>query len=191
MKMDFRSLRLSVNIIGTFLLCFLVTGVVRKISAAKHIQDAMTTGFLGSFTTFSALSMETVLLFENGQLVIARSVRWTKYCWWNCCWVVRVSCGPEEGGSMNFLDMLMVGLGGFLGAVTRYFIATKMNESGRFPFGTLLVNLAGSLLIGIVFGLELSRIWTLFLASGLAGALTTFSTLNKEIIELWRSGKGI
>ena len=92
---------------------------------------------------------------------------------------------------MNLIGLLAVGLGGFLGAVTRYFISTKMNESGRFPIGTLLVNLAGSLLIGIVFGLELSRIWTLFLASGLAGALTTFSTLNKELIELWRSGKGI
>lgn len=92
---------------------------------------------------------------------------------------------------MNFLGLLVVGLGGFLGAVARYFISTKMNGTERFPIGTLLVNLAGSLLIGIVFGLELSRIWTLFLASGLAGALTTFSTLNKEIIELWRSGKGI
>ena len=135
------------------------------------IQDAITTGFLGSFTTFSALSMETVLLFENGELVIARSVRWTKYCWWDCCWVARISYGSEEGGRMSFLDILMVGLGGFIGAVTRYFIATKMNESERFPSGTLLVNLAGSLLIGIVFGSELSRIWTLFLASGLAGAI--------------------
>ncbi|WP_172371866.1 fluoride efflux transporter FluC [Sporosarcina jiandibaonis] len=60
----------SVNMIGTFLLCFLVTGVVRKISAATHFQDAITTGFLGSFTTFSALSMETVLLIENGELVM-------------------------------------------------------------------------------------------------------------------------
>lgn len=60
----------TVNMIGTFLLCLLVTGVVQKISAVKHIQDAMTTGFLGSFTTFSALSIETVLLFENGQFVM-------------------------------------------------------------------------------------------------------------------------
>ena len=90
---------------------------------------------------------------------------------------------------MSFLELLMVGLGGFLGAITRYFISTKMNEPWRFPSGTLLVNLAGSLLIGVVFGFELSRIWTLFLASGLAGAMTTFSTLNKEAIELWRNGK--
>lgn len=60
----------SVNMIGTFLLCLLVAGVVRKISAAKHVQDAITTGFLGSFTTFSALSMETVLLFETGQPIM-------------------------------------------------------------------------------------------------------------------------
>ena len=90
---------------------------------------------------------------------------------------------------MSIIELLMVGLGGFLGAITRYFIGTKMNESRRFPSGTLLVNLAGSLLIGMVFGSELSRIWTLFLASGLAGAMTTFSTLNKEIIELWRNDK--
>jgi fluoride exporter len=89
---------------------------------------------------------------------------------------------------MSFLELIAIGIGGFLGAVTRYFMGTKMNESGRFPLGTLLVNLAGSLLIGFVFGFDLSRIWTLFLASGLAGALTTFSTLIKEIIELWRSG---
>ena len=61
---------LTVNIIGTFLLCFLVTGMVRKISAKQEIQEAITTGFLGSFTTFSALSMETVLLVENGQIVM-------------------------------------------------------------------------------------------------------------------------
>ena len=90
---------------------------------------------------------------------------------------------------MSFLELVMVGLGGFLGAFTRYFIASKMNESGHFPSGTLLVNFAGSLMIGVVFGAELSRIWTLFWASGLAGALTTFSTLNKEMIELWRGGK--
>ncbi|MBO1911213.1 fluoride efflux transporter CrcB, partial [Microvirga sp. 3-52] len=89
------------------------------------------------------------------------------------------------------LELAAIGVGGFLGAVTRYFMATKMNESGRFPIGTLLVNLAGSLLIGVVFGSDLSRIWTLLLASGLAGSLTTFSTLNKELIELWQGGKRI
>lgn len=62
-----------VNIIGTFLLCFLVAGMVEKLNAKKDVQDAITTGFLGSFTTFSALSMETVLLVENGQGLLALS----------------------------------------------------------------------------------------------------------------------
>ncbi|MFJ7936313.1 fluoride efflux transporter CrcB [Sporosarcina sp. NPDC096371] len=90
---------------------------------------------------------------------------------------------------MMFLDLVMVGIGGFLGAVIRYVIATKMNHSASIPVGTLAVNLTGALLIGFVFGMELSRGWTLLLALGFAGALTTFSTLNKELIELWRNGK--
>lgn len=60
-----------VNIVGTFLLCFLVSGILRKLTKRQDLQDAVTTGFLGAFTTFSALSMETVLLVENGQMLIA------------------------------------------------------------------------------------------------------------------------
>ncbi|WP_318617641.1 CrcB family protein [Sporosarcina sp. YIM B06819] len=90
---------------------------------------------------------------------------------------------------MTFLDIVMVGIGGFLGAMIRYVMAKKMNHSAGIPVGTLAVNGIGALLIGLVFGLELSRGWTLLLASGLAGALTTFSTLNKELIELWRNGE--
>lgn len=62
---------LLVNSVGTFVLCFIVTGALRKISANRQLYDAVTTGFLGSFTTFSALSMETVLLVESGQLAMA------------------------------------------------------------------------------------------------------------------------
>lgn len=88
---------------------------------------------------------------------------------------------------MTFLEFLMVGLGGFLGAIIRYFIALRLNSSRRIPIGTLIVNLVGAFLVGFVFGLELSMIWTLFLALGLAGALTTFSSMNKELVELWRN----
>ncbi len=62
---------LTVNIIGTFLLCFIIAGACRKLSAHKDLQDIVTTGFLGSFTTFSALSIETVMLVEKGQLIPA------------------------------------------------------------------------------------------------------------------------
>jgi len=62
---------LTVNVIGTFLLCFIIAGAFRTLSAHKDVQDIVTTGFLGSFTTFSALSMETVLLVENNQFILA------------------------------------------------------------------------------------------------------------------------
>ncbi len=90
---------------------------------------------------------------------------------------------------MTLLDIVMVGIGGFLGAVIRYGMAKKMNQSAGIPVGTLAVNLIGAFLIGLVFGLDLSKGWTLLLASGFAGALTTFSTLNKELIVLWRHGE--
>jgi len=90
---------------------------------------------------------------------------------------------------MTFLDIVMVGIGGFLGAVIRYGMAKKMNHSAGIPVGTLAVNWIGAFLIGLIFGMELSKAWTLLLASGFAGALTTFSTLNKELIELWRHGE--
>ncbi|KAA0964814.1 CrcB family protein [Sporosarcina sp. ANT_H38] len=62
---------LTVNIVGTFLLCFIVAGAVQKLVVHKELQDIVTSGFLGSFTTFSAVSMETVLLIQKGQIIVA------------------------------------------------------------------------------------------------------------------------
>lgn len=62
---------LAVNSIGTFILCLIVAGALRTVSVNRQLYDAVTAGFLGSLTTFSALSMETVLLVESGQLVMA------------------------------------------------------------------------------------------------------------------------
>ena len=59
----------SVNIIGTFLLCSIIAGAFRKLNSHKQMQEAITTGFLGSFTTFSALSMETVVLWKAVGLI--------------------------------------------------------------------------------------------------------------------------
>ncbi|MCM3710233.1 fluoride efflux transporter CrcB [Sporosarcina luteola] len=90
---------------------------------------------------------------------------------------------------MTAAEAFAVGAGGFIGAVLRYFISTRMNKEKRIPMGTFAVNLVGSLLIGLIFGFELPKLWTVFLVSGLVGALTTFSTLMKELIQLWRSGQ--
>lgn len=90
---------------------------------------------------------------------------------------------------MTFAHILLIASGGFFGAVLRYLISEKLNNNGRLPFGTLLVNLTGALLVGVVFGMKLPLVWTVFLVSGFAGSLTTYSTLNKELILLWQSGR--
>lgn len=68
---DFPMATLTANLLGTFILCFLSAGVIQRVTADQQLQSAVTTGFLGSFTTFSAFSMETVSLIQNGQMMHA------------------------------------------------------------------------------------------------------------------------
>jgi len=87
---------------------------------------------------------------------------------------------------MKFI--LTVGAGSFIGGVSRYllnlFIQSK--TASIFPVGTLVVNILGCLLIGIVFGLS-SKVnfeLKLFLTTGLLGGFTTFSAFSVESVAL-------
>ncbi|MEK3857037.1 fluoride efflux transporter FluC [Cytobacillus sp. FSL H8-0458] len=62
---------LTVNLLGSFLLAWLTTGLMVRFSLPAHIKTALGTGFVGSFTTFSTLSVETAALFLNGKTVLA------------------------------------------------------------------------------------------------------------------------
>lgn len=62
---------LLVNLFGTFILCLLSAGIIQQLATNQQVQTAVTTGFLGSFTTFSAFSMETVNFLQNGQIMLA------------------------------------------------------------------------------------------------------------------------
>lgn len=84
--------------------------------------------------------------------------------------------------------LLAVGGGGFIGTVLRFELSARLNRRSL-PYGTLLVNSAGSFFIGWIVGLDLSIGWTLFLATGVAGALTTYSTFMKEIWMYWKEGR--
>jgi fluoride exporter len=94
---------------------------------------------------------------------------------------------------MNMLkNFLLVGLGGGIGAILRYFFSSIIKHS-TFPYNTLIINIAGSLLIGIVFGLTeksnaISEQLKLFLATGICGGFTTFSAFSVENMQLIKEG---
>lgn len=62
---------LTVNLLGSFLLAWLTTGLMVRFSLPAHIKTALGTGFVGSFTTFSTLSVETAALFLDGKTALA------------------------------------------------------------------------------------------------------------------------
>ncbi|MCM3093310.1 MULTISPECIES: CrcB family protein [unclassified Cytobacillus] len=62
---------LMVNLAGSFLLAWLTTGLMMRASMPAHIKTAIGTGFVGSFTTFSTVSVETAALFLNGNTALA------------------------------------------------------------------------------------------------------------------------
>jgi len=94
-----------------------------------------------------------------------------------------------------YLPMLAISLGGILGANTRYFVTLYIAErfGNAFPYGTLLINVTGSLVIGFFLTLATERLsldplWRLFFATGFLGAYTTFSSYTFEAAQLARDG---
>lgn len=83
--------------------------------------------------------------------------------------------------------LLLVGLGGAFGAMLRYGVNELL--SGSFPWGTLLVNSVGSLLLGCIVGAALSPEMGLLFGTGVMGAFTTMSAYSVDLIELLESGQ--
>jgi len=92
---------------------------------------------------------------------------------------------------------LWVALGGALGSVGRYALATLVTDraGGAFPWGTLFVNVTGSFLIGLLAALTepggrraLGPTGRLFFMTGICGGYTTFSAFSLQTFELMRQG---
>jgi CrcB protein len=90
--------------------------------------------------------------------------------------------------------ILLVGTGSFIGGVCRYLLSVFVQGKtpSGFPYGTLVVNLIGCFLIGILFGFfektEVSTESRLMLVTGVLGGFTTFSAFSGETYNLIRTG---
>ena len=91
--------------------------------------------------------------------------------------------------------VFLVGLGGFIGSLSRYFIEKSLYAiiQSSFPYPTFLINLIGCFLIGLLFGLSnkldiISFELRIFLATGILGSFTTFSTFSKDSLILLKDG---
>ncbi len=92
---------------------------------------------------------------------------------------------------------LAVAAGGALGSVARFWVAGAMTAltGPRFPWGTLLINVAGSFIIGVIAGFTLTpaRVGIhpdlrIFLMVGICGGFTTFSSFSLQTLELLQTG---
>ena len=95
----------------------------------------------------------------------------------------------------RMVNLLLIGAGGFFGAISRYGIGVfveRFPSGSKFPYATLAVNLIGCLLIGVAFGFAareaISKPAGLLLVTGFLGGFTTFSTFGLDTLKLLHSG---
>lgn len=90
--------------------------------------------------------------------------------------------------------MLIAGMGSFIGGAARYLLAIPFQNRliFYFPFGTLIANIVGCFLIGILFAISTKGIISaearIFLVTGILGGFTTFSSFSLETVEMFKDG---
>lgn len=83
-----------------------------------------------------------------------------------------------------FITLVQIAIGGAIGSVLRYLTITAVSA----PIGTLIVNVLGSLVMGVLFVVLSSRLHPL-LMTGILGGFTTFSAFSLDALKLWQGGQ--
>ncbi|HRC92747.1 MAG TPA: fluoride efflux transporter CrcB, partial [Bacteroidia bacterium] len=95
---------------------------------------------------------------------------------------------------MNIKAIFSIGVGCSIGGVLRYILSLCVQSKtvSEFPVGTLLVNIIGCFLIGVVYSFaeqsKMTVAWRLFIATGILGGFTTFSAFTMESFLMLRHG---
>ncbi len=94
------------------------------------------------------------------------------------------------------MKYLMVGIGGALGSVLRFWVGSYIGSrfGSRFPYGTFVVNISGAFLIGMILTLLAEKVewnanWLYLIPIGFIGGYTTFSTFEYETFRLFQDGQ--
>lgn len=108
--------------------------------------------------------------------------------------VIQYRFDYDRGGATALDRYVMVMAGAAFGGLARYVVGTAImtKYGGRFPLGTLAVNVSGSFLIGVLMTLLTGRLihpnWRLLLIVGVLGGYTTFSSFEYETFQAVRDG---
>lgn len=88
-------------------------------------------------------------------------------------------------------NLLYIGIGAFLGAISRFALINELKKriQSSIPIPTMIVNISGSFLLGLIVGLKVYNSLYFLLAVGFLGAFTTFSTLAVEAVTLMKEKK--
>jgi fluoride exporter len=102
----------------------------------------------------------------------------------------------QQKGTGGLLKYVMVGVGGCLGSIVRFWVGTYIGSrmGTRFPYGTLVVNISGSFLVGLVIAVLAAKTqwnsnWRYLIPIGFIGGYTTFSSFEYETLRTIQDGQ--
>jgi fluoride exporter len=162
---------LVTNLVGALLLGILVVAVTEVWQPHRLVRPALGTGVLGGFTTFSTFAVDA----RGLSVGVAAGY---------------VAATLVGGPGPAVITVLLVFAGGAVGSPARYLTDrfVQSRHGGPFPLGTLLVNLVGCFILGIIAGGVAKSGWPAdtrsLLGTGFCGGLTTFSTFSVETVQL-------
>jgi len=87
------------------------------------------------------------------------------------------------------IEPVLIGLGGALGAVGRYLVGLGLADR-RFPVATLVVNVGGTFLLGLLVAVGAGDRALALVGAGFCGAFTTYATFSVDTVRLWEESPG-